>query len=66
VDEIQFFNVPGYGDILAYVQTAEILIGFLTDLFAGVPKLLKTEEAVARLRQSTLWQFQTLANNLQV
>jgi len=66
VDEIQFFNVPGYGDILAYVKTAEILIGFLTDLFSGVPKLLKTEEAVARLRQSTLWQFQTLANNLQV
>lgn len=66
MDEIQFFNVPGYGDILAYVKTAEMLIGFLTDLFSGVPKLLKTEEAVARLRQSTLWQFQTLANNLQV
>ena len=41
-------------------------VDFLSSLFSGVPKMLATEQAVARLSQSKLWQFQALARALNI
>lgn len=51
------------GDVLS-CSPIGTLIDLFSSLFAGVPRMLKTEEAVARLSQSTLPQFQQLARNL--
>lgn len=42
------------------------LANFIAGLFGGRPKFLDTAQAIARLRASGLWQFQALANNLEV
>lgn len=65
-DLTRMLNVPGLGSFLAWADSARILADLLTGLFSGVPKLLKTTEAVARLAQSTLPQFQQLARNLEI
>jgi hypothetical protein len=57
------WNVQAWIQIIQYsISLAEFIAGF----FAGVPKELKTAEAVQRLRESGLWQFQALANDLEI
>ena len=75
--DITTVNVPGLGTILyadclagggGVFQCSPLgeFVSFFSGLFSGVPKMLKTAEAQARLAQSQLWQWRALAANLAV
>jgi len=53
-------------ELIAYFQTAQLFANWLIGFFSGKPKLLDTQQAITRLLQSGLWQFQALARNLEI
>lgn len=53
-------------ELIAYFQTATMFANWLAGFFSGKPKLEDTQQAIQRLMQSGLWQFQALARNLQI